>query len=408
VEIKGPVLIEMFPKHDDFAVRNLGLPGMIGALGACFGKVVTLDSPHARPPGEYNWQPTLWHELAHVVSLQLSNNRVPRWLTEGISVWEERRGRPEWGWEMEVPFAQAMDAGKIYKLSVLNEGFSDPEMISLAYHEASLVAEYLAKTYGEPAMSKLLQAYGRGLETDAAVKEAFNVTLDDIQKGFDAELERHYRPLITALNAPELKAPPTLEVLQQLASTDPGSFRVQMRLGRELEKSGDSAAAIAAFERASKLLPWATGDDNPNKEIATIALAKKDNERAMTALEAVLKVDHADVEAARALIPLVAKESPARQENAYQRLVNVDPFEATAQASLGRLAMQRRDGPAAVKAFRTALAINPPDRAAALVDLGEAYVLARQPAQARTQALAALEIAPSYERAQDLLLKVAD
>ena len=47
----GPILIEMFPRHDDFAVRTLGLPGMLGALGACFGKVVTLDSPKARPPG---------------------------------------------------------------------------------------------------------------------------------------------------------------------------------------------------------------------------------------------------------------------------------------------------------------------------------------------------------------------
>ena len=49
---QGPILIEMFPKHDDFAVRTLGLPGMIGALGACFGRVVTLDSPQgaaARP-----------------------------------------------------------------------------------------------------------------------------------------------------------------------------------------------------------------------------------------------------------------------------------------------------------------------------------------------------------------------
>ena len=64
---KGPILIEMFPKHDDFAVRTVGLPGMIGALGACFGRVVTLDSPKARPPGDFNWEPTLWHELAHVI-----------------------------------------------------------------------------------------------------------------------------------------------------------------------------------------------------------------------------------------------------------------------------------------------------------------------------------------------------
>ena len=97
---KGPILIEMFPKHDDFAVRTLGLPGMIGALGACFGRVVTLDSPQRAPPGDFQWEATLWHELAHVITLQMSNQRVPRWLTEGISVYEEKRARPEWarGW----------------------------------------------------------------------------------------------------------------------------------------------------------------------------------------------------------------------------------------------------------------------------------------------------------------------
>ena len=48
---KGPILIEIFPKHDDFAVRTLGLPGMIGALGACFGRVVTHGLAEGAGPG---------------------------------------------------------------------------------------------------------------------------------------------------------------------------------------------------------------------------------------------------------------------------------------------------------------------------------------------------------------------
>ena len=114
----GPVLIEMFPRHDDFAVRTLGLPGMVGALGACFGRVVTLDSPRARPPGTFNWAATLWHELAHVVTLQLSNQRVPRWLTEGASVFEERRADASWGREGEIDFLRAYAAGKAIQLAV--------------------------------------------------------------------------------------------------------------------------------------------------------------------------------------------------------------------------------------------------------------------------------------------------
>ena len=108
-------------------------------------------------------------------------------------MFEERRARPEWGREMELPFAQALDAGKLLKLARLNEGFSDPQMISLAYHQASLVVEHLIDTYGEPALWRLLRAYGKGLETEAAFKEAFNVTLDELQTSFDAAIEEEVR-----------------------------------------------------------------------------------------------------------------------------------------------------------------------------------------------------------------------
>ena len=135
----GPILIEAFPKHDDFAVRTLGLPGMMGALGVCFGKVVTLDSPRARqPPGDFNWSETLWHELAHVITLQMSNQRVPRWLTEGISVFEERRARPEWGRDGEFEFLNAMAKGELIKVAELNSGFMSIRTINLAYHQSSV------------------------------------------------------------------------------------------------------------------------------------------------------------------------------------------------------------------------------------------------------------------------------
>src|SRR5262245_8299092 len=44
---RPPIAVEIFPNHDDFAVRALGLPGL-GALGVCFGQVIAQDSPSAR------------------------------------------------------------------------------------------------------------------------------------------------------------------------------------------------------------------------------------------------------------------------------------------------------------------------------------------------------------------------
>jgi tetratricopeptide (TPR) repeat protein len=406
---KGPILIEMFPVHDDFAVRTIGLPGFVGALGACFGRVVTLDSPRARPPGEFNWQETLWHEMAHVITLQMSNNRLPRWLSEGASMYEERRGRPEWGRETELQYAQALNDNKLLKIDVIGEGFSDPELIGLTYYQASHIVEHLMETYGEPKFWALLRAYGRGLETDAAFKETYGITVPELQQAFDARMEKQYAGLRAALKRPTIEGTPGLTELKALASANPGSFPVQMQLGVELRKAKDFAGALAAFERALEIVPSASGGNSPNALIASVALEQKDTARAIRALEAHVRVDPSDVEAARTLASLLEPMGDAgRTEDAYKRVVSADPFDATAQRAVGVFAMRRNDTPAALRALKSALAMNPADRASAHTDLAEAYLQAGQRAEAKRELVLALEIAPSFERAQDLLLKLVD
>ena len=406
---EGPILIEMFPKHDDFAVRTIGLPGFIGALGACFGRVVTLDSPTARDPGQFSWAATLWHEMAHVMTLQMSNNRLPRWLSEGISVFEERRARPDWGREMEVRFAQALEEGELLKLRDLNEGFSDPQLISLTYYQASLVADHLIATYGEPALWRLLRAYGEGLETEDAFVSAFEATIDEVQESFDARLERDYAPLRAALQAPTFPENATLDQLQVIANDSPGSFAAQMRLAVALQEAGESGPAIDALERASVLVPAANGQANPNALIARIALEQGNTERAIRALQAVLTVEASDVESARQLAALLEPMGDAAATAvAYGRVAELDPFDVKAQSVVGRRALEQRDSERAQRAFRSALAGGPADMAAAHLDLGEAYLMAGELGDAKREIIAALEIAPSFERAQDLLLDTID
>src|SRR5690606_27729210 len=100
----GKVRVEFYRRHADFSVRTVGLTG-IGALGVSFGPVLAMDSPTGRETGPFNWGSVLWHELAHTFTLGATNNKVPRWFSEGLSVYEERKsGIPGWGADVTDDF----------------------------------------------------------------------------------------------------------------------------------------------------------------------------------------------------------------------------------------------------------------------------------------------------------------
>ena len=409
---QGPILIEIFPTHDDFAVRNLGLPGMIGALGACFGRVVTMDSPKARPPGTFSWQATLWHELAHVITLQMSKQRVPRWLTEGISVFEEARARPEWGRDMEVPFARALERGEILKLKDLNAGFTKPETIALAYYQASLLVDHIIATHGEPALQTLVRSYADGTEGDQAIAKSLGVSIDQLQSTFDGALQKRFGSLLAALKGDPKPVPgagaPDLGVLKTLATAQPGNYGAQLTYGRALAANGDRAA-FEPLEKAAALVPMATGENSPHAVMARLAEQVGDVARAIREYQALLAHDHAAIEPARRLAALADKAGDEKASAmAYDRIVSLDPFDAQAHTGSGRIAMRRGDAVIATREFRAALISGASDKASAHCDLGESYLLAGKVAEAKREALAALEIAPTFERAQDLLLKVVE
>ena len=433
MEPEGPILIEMFPQHDHFAVRTLGLPGMIGALGACFGKVVTLDSPRARSPGDFNWESTLWHEMAHVIALQMSNQRVPRWLTEGLSTYEEKRARADWARDQDLEFATNLNRGDVLSLRDLNAGFSRPETISIAYFQASVLVEHMIEAYGESTIYDLLRAYGEGLDTEAAL-DRVGLDFDTLQASFDAFLEVRFGALRRAMENPEqpgsspegvllgrrgdagqpvspqpLEGEARLDHLRELGEEHPGSYPVQMSLGHALWADGDAEAARAAFERAAALAPMATGDGSAHLPLAAIALEREDRERAMGHLEAHLEHDHRALGAARQLAVLAEEAGDdRRRRRAYELVAALDPFDAEPHQSLGRLAMAAGDTATAVREFSIALAAGPIDRVSAHVDLADGHLATGDLDAAKREVIAALEIAPTYERAQEMLLDIVE
>ena len=413
---RGPVLIEMFPRHDDFAVRTLGLPGMVGALGACFGRVVTLDSPRARPPGSFNWAATLWHELAHVVTLQLSNQRVPRWLTEGASVFEERRADASWGREGEVDFLRAYAAGKAIPLASLNSAFTDGRTIGLAYHQSSLLVEHIVDRFGDVGLQKLLAGYGRGLAQDAAITEALGVDLANLQTTFDLFLDGRFKGPRAALapidaELPDVAAddPKAIATLVAIADAHPGQYDLQLGVGRSLIARGGKEQARRILERAVPLVPQTMGDESALALLAGLAEERGDTDAALGQLDAVVKESHTAIDSARKLMTLGRQANQLTRARAgAERVLTLDPFDGAAHAEVGRAALAAGDIPAAIVALERGLTLRPADIVTQHTDLAEAYLRAGRPDDARKHAILALEQAPRFERAQELLLQIVD
>lgn len=382
-----PIRIEVYPSHGDFSVRTVGLAGL-GALGACFGPVLALDSPSARALGQFNWGSTLWHELAHTVTLGLTEGEVPRWLGEGLSVLEERRARPGWGDDLTVEFLKTLRAGKLLPIAELNNGFvrpTGPDQIAISYYQSSLVVEWIESQRGFPAVLDLLKAYREGRPTAQAFQTVLGTTLDDFDRGFFAHLEERYAGPLGGLD----------------------EFQKELAAGMALTQRKDFAEALPHLERARSLFPEYGGDDSPYWYLSVIHEERNDPGQAAEALARLTAINERHYRAHLDLAKLLEDAGDrAGAAATLGRALYIWPFDPGLHDRLATLSTGLGDRAGVVRARRSLVALDPVDKPEALYQLALALVEAGDTAAARREVLRALELAPRFQRAQELLLRL--
>ena len=244
----SPVNYEMFHRHDDFAVRTLGFPGL-GASGACFGPLITMASPHAMPFAGHNWASTAWHEFAHVVTVQLSKGRVPRWFTEGLSVYEERCGRQHWQRPMHRLLIGRLKAGGLTPIKDLNAQFTRGNVL-LAYFHASWVVDYVVERGGFGKIVEMLKAYGRDLDDAGVIKEVFSEDLDAFDKGFKEWLAKRFDYKMSPIWSEEERRALRIEL-----EKDPKNPALLVKYARACLQNGKIADAEINAGQALDLAP---------------------------------------------------------------------------------------------------------------------------------------------------------
>ena len=202
-----PTYVEIFPEQKDFGVRTFGIPHNPGFLGVCFGHVITANSPAAESAHPENWQAVLWHEFCHVITLGITHNKMPRWLSEGISVYEERQQNPVWGQAMNPQYREMVLGADLTPVGDLSSAFMTPKSplhVQFAYYESSLVVEYIIQKFGLESLKQILRDLGDGVTINDAIAK-HTEPMDKLETDFAAfarDRAENPRPASTGKNRP--------------------------------------------------------------------------------------------------------------------------------------------------------------------------------------------------------------
>ncbi len=431
-EPEGPILIEVFEKSEDFAVRSVGLPDIGPLVGICFGKVITLISPDTLSA---NWQEIVWHEFMHVITLQMTGNRMPRWLSEGISVYEEREGRPYWGRSQGLDLVRASEQDKLLHVADLNSGFSGAQNsadLGFAYFQAYLVVDFIADEYGFEKLVELVDQYAFIKEEEERFDEVFDQNLGQFDAAFRGWIDRRVAEINVYVHTEDLPdegdghghgvRENSSAILAELYNNvslkqhmrarieeNDRDFQAYLQLGIVLFKEESFFEAKQYLNQAYELLPSYTGYPSPPLVLSQIYEQEGNREAQLQQLELLLQNLQHDYASAIILAEAALEESNFERAEYYiDRAIQVDPYKADVHQLKASYAETIGDSQLAVTEYEVLLKLEINDPAEAQTNLAQAYLNNGQALQAKENILRALETAPSYQRAQRILLQSID
>jgi len=411
-QVRTPVVVEIFPETKDFAVRTFGLPGDSSYLGVCFGSVITANSPATQTAHPNNWQDMLWHEFTHVVTLQLTHNKMPRWLSEGISVYEERQARPAWGKRMTARYREMILGEELVPLTKLSAAFMAPKDLAhldFAYYESSLAVEFLVERFGQGGLRKVLTELDLGTDINQALEKhgAPGKQLEQDFAQYARERAQRMGPKLDWTKPPaEREAKNTSQVFDLWAETHPDNYWVLMEQAKKQIAAKQYAAALPPLNKLADACPENTGADNVFWLLAEVQRGLKDLEQEREALARVAAMDADAVEAFLRLMELSAaiQDWPTVRENA-ERYLAVNPLVAPPYRYLAQAEENLGHPTQAIQACQMLLTMDPPDSAEIHYRLAGLMRKTGDPA-ARRHVLQALEEAPRFRDAHRLLAEM--
>jgi tetratricopeptide (TPR) repeat protein len=411
-QLDKPCVVELFPDQQDFAVRTFGMPGGDGYLGVCFGNVITANSPKAQRPS--SWKAMLWHEFCHVVTLNLTENKMPRWFSEGISVYEESQRDPTWGQQMNPEYRGMVLGGKLTPIGKLSGAFLSPPTpnhLQFAYYESSLVVEFLVDRYGLGSIKAILADLAKGEEINAAISR-HAAPIKDIEDQFEIFARKRAENLAPEADFEQPEKgqldPADPVALAEWLKEHPNNFWALTLYAKTLLANSRWAEAKKPLEKLIALYPQYTGDDNGYRLLAEAhrQLGETEQERDVLGKLAMISSD-ASYAYGRLMEIAMAEEDWQSVARYGEKYMAVYPMLAQLHWQLGRAGEELGRDEQAVESYQRLLLLDPADPAEVNYRLGR-LLEHKDPAGAKRHVLLALAEAPRFRQAHRLLLRIVN
>ena len=419
-EKPGKILVEWFSDHGDFSVRTLGFTHL-GATGVCFGPFIGMNSPGARQPGEFSWARTFHHELAHTMTIGLAKGRMPRWLTEGLSTYEEKCYDAAWDRGLYRQLHAAIANDDLCKVLTFDSNFGGPRVV-FAYFQGGLVCEWMVGKWGMPKVLEMLKAYGDDRLTPEILRDVFGTTAQGFDADFKAWITERMKPVKLqpklsekAISEFELKlraAAKDKEALLGLAAAyvdrklildakemiyrakragieDARMHLIEGRiaqgakalaeakehyeralaagvedhdmrvaLAQMSEQENDTKAALSHWKAALDAFPMSSGAADPRLHLSRISAGTDDLDGAIYWLEEHLKVSYEDLDARKKLVGWYRlRKDRANMRRHLAAMINVYPLDKSVHVGLGQVYLEEKQGGEAVTEFEVALSL---------------------------------------------------
>jgi tetratricopeptide (TPR) repeat protein len=411
VQLERPIIVEMFPNQQDFAIRTFGMPGGAGFLGVCFGTVITANSPASQSAHPTCWAATLWHEFCHVVTLNKTHNRMPRWLSEGISVYEEREADLSWGQTIKPVYRKMLLGDDLTPVSRLSGAFLNPpspQHLQFAYLESSLVVAYLVETHGLETVRKILVDLGTGVTINDALSR-HTVPIEQLDAAFADYARAQANAMAPEVDwtDPELPRRADEKLLTAFLKEHPQNYAALQRLAQKRIADKNWTAAKEPLEIMRRLYPRDAGADSLYPLLALVhrELNETNDERQVLITLANLSDDIVDVFARLTELTAAAGDWELTKEYA-RRWLAVSPLQAEPHRRCAQAAENLHDDRLAIECYQALLKLSPLTAAELHLQLAGALERIGDLAAARKHALLALEETPRFRAAHMRLLEI--